>query len=223
MTTWAEFRAHLRLQLGDTDPTAFDYTDAELLAYTNFARVAISEHTAITINYVFPVTTGVKTLALPADYIALGPVRSFWNNIEEVLKPLSRQPGQTYYDLAQIITIRPEVYYEWPQGTLNFRVTLPVGSELRIAYWGYWPTLAVDADVLGMWLWMEEALTWHCLAQAMAKPGLQTSRLRQYLTKRDAGSPDNNPLLEYANYCRKQFERILANRPSQDRSGWETA
>jgi len=110
MTTWAEFRAHLRLQLGDTDPTAFDYTDAELLAYTNFARVAISEHTAITINYVFPVTTGVKTLALPADYIPLGPVRSFWNNIEEVLKPLSRQPGQTYYDLAQIITIRPEVY-----------------------------------------------------------------------------------------------------------------
>lgn len=223
MTTWATFKAHLRLQLGDTDPAAFDYTDPELLVYVNFALTAISEHTAQSKNFTFTVVTGIKTLALPADYIALGPVRSFWNNIEEVLRPSRREPGQTYYDLANIVNIRPETYYEWPTGTLNFRVTVPVGAEMRVSYWAYWTPLAADGDLLGVWAWMEEALTWHCLGQAMAKPGLQTSRLRQYLTRRDSGSPEDNPLLEYANYCRKQYERILVNRPQQDRSGWETA
>jgi hypothetical protein len=46
--------------------------------------------------------------------------------------------------------------------------------------------------------------------------------IRQWATKRDAGGPEDNPALAYARYCQKEYDRIVANRADQDRSGWES-
>lgn len=223
MTTWATFMQRLIVALGDTDRLQATYPDAELLMYVNYGLVALSEHTARTRVMIQPITVAARTQALPADFMTLGPVRLWWNNLEEVLRPLEPSAGQSYFDLlGASATSRPDSYYEYPSGTLNFRVAVPLASELRIGYYAYWTPIVLPGDDLGVLPWMEEALHWNVIAQAMAKPAQQMALLRQYQTKRDAGSPEDNPLLAYANYCRKQYERILSNRPQQDRSGWET-
>jgi hypothetical protein len=113
-------------------------------------------------------------------------------------------------------------YYEWPTGTLNFLRAIAAGSTLKVFYFGYWDRPEEDNSLLRVPHWMEEPLKWAILAQAMAKPGAQASSLGQYKTRRDAGGPEDNPLLAYARYCQRQYDRLMAEHATQDRSGWES-
>ena len=222
MTTWGDFKAGLIDALDDTNRDQPTWSDAMLLRYMNYALLSISEHTAQTKEWTYTPTAPVRTIDLPDDVMELGPIYVVYNVLKVLLTPRRRQPGESWYTIHA--TILPQEFYEWPENKrINLFTDLRTNQQLVFNYWANsWGPLEKDADVLGVFPWMEKALEWNVLAQAMAKPGLQLAQLRSYNTKRDSGSPEDNPYIVQAEYYRKQYERVLANHEQQDRSGWET-
>lgn len=225
MTTWADLKGRLRRALQDTDEDNPSWTTEDLLDYANSALAEISSHTARQKVYTnVPDGQVVTACPLPADYLALGPVQASLQSslIRQMLKPVERHPGVA---LPSTVTVTASIigatYYEWPAGVLNFTRPLPAGVNLYIGYYAYWPKLERDTDQLLVLRWMEEALFWHSQASALAKPGVLAAQIRQYNTRRDSGSPEDNPLLTYARYAKRRYDEILAAHPHQDRSIWE--
>jgi hypothetical protein len=214
MTTWAEFKANVVTVLGDENRAEPTWSDAELLLYMNYALSGISEHTAQEKEAVAVLAAATTTYALPADCLGLGPVRVTADGVEA---------GRSWTAPASAVTARggPSYFYEW-KGTLYFLSAIPSGATLSVAYYGYWDRLTADANLLGVPQWMEEALLWAVMRHCMSKPGVQSAQIRPWNTRQDSGTPEDNPALIFAEYCRKQYERILANHPNQDRTGWES-
>jgi hypothetical protein len=211
MTTWAVFKARLARNLSDNNRDKPTWADDELLDYLNYALVTVAEHTAETKVWSYTLLAASKTVTLPTDVIKLGPV--YLN--DGLLRPQRGLPGQIFPGATGD-------YYDWPLlKVLNFKETLPIGAVVKVAYWGYWTPMTMDGTDLPIPRWMEEALDWLCRAHALAKPGVQAARIRPYNTKQDSGSPEDNPALEMARYCRREYERIMANHEAQDQSGWE--
>lgn len=227
MTTWADLRGRLRRALQDTDLDSPSWTNEDLADYVNAALAEISSHTAR--QRLFANQPGGQALTqvtLPSDFLALGPVQASLNAslIRYMLKPVERSPGVSLPSTVVVsATLVDATYYEWPAGTLNFTRPLPASTVLSVGYYAYWPRIERETDYLGVLRWMEDALYWHSQASAMAKPGVLAATIRQYNTRRDSGSPNDNPLLEYARYAMKRYNTILAEHPHQDRSIWEAA
>ncbi len=222
MTTWGDFKANLRLILGDSDPASYTWTDAELLVYANYALRSLAEHTAMqkdSQQVVGP--TPLTVLPFPSDLLDLGPVHGLLYYQEKVFIPIERRAGKSWFQPGSfpVVNALPDYYYVWNRAVC-FLSPIPVGATLTLSYWAYWPTLTADGDPLVCQIWMEEALQWALLWRCMSKPGVQTSLVRTWNTKQDSGAPEDNPPLVYAEYCRKQYERVLANHPPEDRTGF---
>jgi len=144
------------------------------------------------------------------------------------MNPRRLLPGEMLGTNAALTLSMPSsaayYYFEWPEGVLNFLQTIAVGTTLQVDYFAYWERVEVDDEqqLLVIPRWMEEAVRWYVLSMALVKPGAQAANLGQYKTRRDSGSPEDNPLLQYARYCLRRYNEALANHPTQDRSGWET-
>jgi hypothetical protein len=223
MTTWEAFRTNLTTVLGDDNRDEPTWSDEELLAYMNFALRAVADHTADEKGVVTVIDEATTSFSLPADLLALGPVTLEVDGRVKMLTP-ARRPAPASVPAHPVSipasTSAPDTFYRW-QRELRFAVPLPAGAILSVDYYGYWDRLAEDEDELDVPAWMEEALHWAMLMRCMSKPGLQAATIRPWNTRQDSGSPEDNPPMIYAEYCRKQYERILSEHARQDRGGWE--
>jgi hypothetical protein len=224
MTTWKQLEAKLRGQLQDTDVSNATWSPDELRGYANAALDELSGHTARQRVHSLTVEVSTLVLEMPADLLALGPVSvAVPGTLEkQLMVPIERRPGGTYPPDSSL-SVRENSYYEWPVGVLNFMRSLQAGTAVSAGYYAYWPEIQTDSDVLGIPRWMEGAIYWYVLASAMYKPGIQAAQIRQYNTRRDSGSPIDNPLLEFSKYAMRRHAEILASHPHQDRSSWEAS
>lgn len=221
MITFEVFKLRVLRVLDDLDRDNPTWTDDDLLDYANEALAALSMHTAQQVVVDSVLTADTSSYAMPDGYLSPGPVWLISGTYRYLLTPFELEPGQ---DLpTQVVSGRRTEYYEWPAGTLSFLRPLASGDTLRLQYYAYWDRLEVDSDTLAIPRWMEDALKWDMLQRAMSKPGAQASSLGQYKTKRDLGNPEDNPLLDYAKWCQKQFDRVWNEHAPQDRTVWMTS
>lgn len=102
-------------------------------------------------------------------------------------------------------------WYIYPSGTITFLNAIQAG--VRIFYSTYWTVLTNDSDVLETPNFCQNALTYYAASQcALSKSG-QTASIRQFNTKVDSGTPDDNPLLQQSMNFLKRYEREMATIP----------
>lgn len=223
---WADLRQRALLTLDDTkrsddEDLAFgpDWSYDDLLMYLGHALAEVATHTAEGKIYTLPLTAAVSSLTVPDDVLKVAAVMVRNGTTIKLQTSVELEPGQEFPQ-ASSAGDRAN-FYEWPTGTLNFLNPIASGNELRVHYWAYWQLPGTAQDLLTIPRWMEEPVYWLLQEQAVAKTGFSAARLGQFKTRDDAGRPQDNPLLEYARYCRRRYELLMANHPTQDRSGWE--
>jgi len=220
--SWTDFRARSVRMLADSDREKPTWDDDDLRDYVNEALEDVAWHTAQLKTYSLSLKA-VTQIDLPEDFLALGPVwvTDMLNN--KILMEQARLvKGQTYAVLAQssqtMMMLYPR-YYQWPDGKLSF--VSPLTATLSLDYYGYWDEVVDDDSQMTVPRWMLEALKWVILEKCMHKQAIGAAMLRQYNTKQDSGSPEDNPLLKQAADFHRKYEQVLASHPTQDRSGWE--
>lgn len=220
MIYWKALRSRIIRLLDDTNRDAPSWTDDDLRDYVNLALKAVTQHTALQARQEVTADAELSSLPLRDDFFEIGPVSASSNNRHSYLEAFEPKPG---YPFPESSGDTPALYYEWPTGTLNFLPVVPVGGVITVHYYAYWPEVDGEDDnpKLGLPNWMEEPLYWYCIAQAMSKPGVQAASLQSYKTRFEAGNTGSNPLLEFSTYAMRRYERLMAEHPSQDRSGWE--
>jgi len=220
---WEDLRASIAQMLDDTARGETDnpsWSNDELKSYTNFALTAFADHTAQTKSKTYEAATAdLSSANLPEDLIQIGPV---WFPNRVLVSPVYLEPGQTFADEEVSTSSQPVGYYRWPDDVLNLTQAVPQGESLVLFYWAYWDTVEQDGSIIKIPKWAEEAIVWHCLSRAMAKPGVQAASLGQWKQRQDSGTPEHNPGRRYAEYCFEQFDAILARHARQDRTGWES-
>ena len=218
---WSLLRNRLLRVLDDVDREAATYSDDDLRDYINEALVAISGHTAQEKVYTKTLDTSASNLQLPDDVLELGPVLVTNGTTEKYLcKPYKLRPGESLPTAPSNSGGVSQGYYRWG-GALQFLVPIPAGRTVTIHYFGYWDRVDEETDTLQIERWMEEAVKWYSLHAAMAKPARNTANLRQYATEVDAGHPEHNPLLRFAQFCLARYNQLIVDHPQQLRTGWE--
>lgn len=216
---FGQFKMGVLRVLDDLARSNPSWTDDDLLDYANDALTEMSEHTAQMVQIDTVLTADLPSYTYPDNYLEPGSVWLITGIYRYVLAPIKLQAGQ---DLPLIITPGKRTqYYEFPFGTINFLRALPIGDTIRVQYFAYWDKIEDDNSPINVPRWMQEALKWNMLARAMAKPGAQRANLAQYATKRDLGPMDDNPLLEYAKWAQRQYDRVMAEHAPQARQTWE--
>ena len=220
--TWEVLRGKLLRILDDLQRESTDtptWTDPDLLDYIDLALTAFTDHTAQEKVFTYTPTAAADYVELPDDMHTIGPV---WFPLRRLLSPIKIEPGLIFASTTVSTTSSPWGYYEFPRGKLNLTRALGSGEELTVYYWSYWGSPVGSESTIEVPKWAHEALLWYCVGLAMSKPGVLAAQLNEWKTKRDSGSPIDNPAKTYAKYAREQYDIILANHAPQDRTGLES-
>lgn len=219
MVKWEDLKERAIRALDDTNRSNPTWTDADLMDYVNMALNDVSVHTAQDVEYTTTLREAARSMKLPNDALMIGNVLVRQNLRWYVLRRRIIEPGQ---DLVPTLNFMIYVrdYYIWPRDQINFiGGQLPAGSQVTVQYRTYYDRVERNPDEIRVPRWMEDVLLWLIQAYAMTKPGVNAAQLGQYKTRIDSGGPEDNPLLEYARYCRDQADYILRNHPAQNTLG----
>jgi hypothetical protein len=122
-------------------------------------------------------------------------------------------PGMAWASATRSTTSSPVAYILWPQGKISFSRVPASGQTIKLYYVAYYPAIVDDDTLITVPRWAEEPIKLYSAASAIESKSVKTGNLRQYNTKRDAGSPEDNPLLRLAEHYMARYERILAEHP----------
>ena len=221
--TWLFLKNQVIRLLQDTDRTAAQYSDDDLLDGINSALIDIVSHTARkkTIEVVLEEPT--TQLETPSDWLAPGPIAIqvqglYW----QMWTPYAYRPDETL-PTPYSFSLSNNSYYEWPKGTLNFLWLVPANIKLRLQYYAYWDEMVDDAGLFTFrHRWMLDALKWNTTSKVLLKSVVQSAGLRQWNIKVDSGEPEDNPMLKASQVFYRMYQDKLAEYPPQDRSVWDS-
>ena len=190
------------------------WTDTDLKDFIADALAEYSAHTATRKQVTLTGDGVVKAFTLASDFLQLGLLLDEDGN---KLEPADLSPG-SYLPSADDGNFR--LYYIWPDGTLNLTWIPDAGETLTLHYWAYWAIPALDADVLTVPRWAERPLKYHMVGSAQMKRSTPTTLINEFRTRADSGTPMQNPLTAYAEWCFMQFFTSLDRHPVQGRDYW---
>jgi hypothetical protein len=209
--TWATLKIQIARKLDD--PTYKKYSADLLLDAVNDALAAFaSTHTGVASDFEITGDGETYEFALPDDIVdaeGAGVYAVHWKD-QQWLPELEYWPGQVWTSSARSTTSTPLGYVLWPQGKVSFS-RIPVADQaITVHYVAHYPVVAVDLSVITVPRWALEAIKLYATAVALEPSSTKAATLGQYKSRREAGEPEDNPVLRLAERCMKRYFEILA-------------
>lgn len=197
---WAVLRDRIARKLND--PSYQKYSQQLLMDAANDAlRHFAAHHTGVEREASLTGDGTTDTFPLPTDVVdtyAGGVYAVKWsdgNFIRETTHWPSDSPN-------------PE-YILWPRGYIKFTETPSNGATITLYYVGYYTEITDDSTVVEVPNWAIEAIEYRTMAGALDPGIVKRAELGQYQSRREAGGPEDNPLLRAAEYFLKRYDKLL--------------
>ena len=234
MTTWADITAQFTLLMGGAIST--DMPDAKLtypeelriLAWNRAQQYFAVTHTAMLKNTALtPETDGDGvSVSLPADWIQIAGVRVKTDRLPATdpitfpilpvrgggvtrdiwLRPTQLIPGE-YEDNTGYVLLLDKLYF--PDTRVN---------NCILWYYAHYPDVVDDLSQIVVPAWAEWAIQNLAISNLLIPPSVGVADLRRFQTKRDAGSPEDNPSRVQAIYHRKIYDDIVGKQAAPPRT-----
>lgn len=223
MVQWRDMKEAIRSSLLRDESGTERFTDDDLLTCARWACAELSYHTAPRLVYTFPVDGATQTFKLPPNRFgefgkySLITYKSSSTNQQVIIPEYRRYPTH-----AKNLNIQETTYmwYERPTGYMYTSFIASATDTLEADYFATWPAPTSDIDEMSFPDWMEHAFAYLTAAFAIDPYGAQSSMIRQWNTRIDSGSPEDNTLIRQSTYYVKQAYRILALVQPQDRDNF---
>ena len=201
---WQRFRAQIGRKLSDPDHRKYQpdlLVDCVNDALQNFA----SSHTGVPRE--FPITgDGTNTqFPLPEDLVeeeGAGVYAVKWDTDSSWLKQESYWPGSTWASTK----LR---YLLWPVSSITFTQVPADGQRMTVYYVGHYEEIVDDMSLVTVPVWAREAIKIYSCAVALDQVSIKAANLGQFKSKREAGHPEHNPLLQQAKYWLRRYHELL--------------
>lgn len=202
---WADVNAELGTLLQDTDEAALSYPlENRLVAFNRAQDYFAATHTALLKRVAATATatasSGDSSLLLPSDLIQIAGIQvdDTW------LEPNLIVPGGEAQAYGFLIT---------DQG-----IYLPGGDEaLELWYYAMYPSVSSDTSPVYLPRWAEWAVINLAFAYILYPDMIGQASLRRFQSRRDAGSPEDNPPRQQARFHFDQYQQLVSRVKPQDR------
>jgi hypothetical protein len=96
------------------------------------------------------------------------------------------------------------MWIEYPEGHITFLAEVEDGGTLYYA--AYWTEPELDADIIEAPAMAMAGIAFFAASYCLLPQAVGASKIRQYDTKVDSGTPEDNPVMTMANHYLKRFE-----------------
>jgi hypothetical protein len=209
--TWGTLKAEIGRMLDD--PAHGTYSETLLLDGINAALIAFaSTHTGIASDFTLTGDGSTYTFDLPSNIVDqehAGVYAVEWID-QEWLREEKFWHGTQLPSTSRTTTSIPRAYALWPVGKISFFQVPGNSDTITLHYVAHYDDIVDNNSTIAIPFWAREAVKRFVVAYALAPGYMKTGRLRQYQAKREAGDPEDNPLLRAAEHHMKRYHEILA-------------
>lgn len=209
--TWDVFKSQIARKLND--PEHKKYSADLLLDGVNDALCAFAAaHTGVASDVDVVGDGETYEFDLPADMIEeenAGVYAVHWEQ-NTWLSRLEYWPGQAWPSNVRSSSSLPLGYILWPQGKVSFSRIPALDQVVTVHYVAYYDEVLDDDTVITVPRWALEAIKLYVAALALEPASTKAGALGQYKSRREAGEPEDNPLLRLAEHYMKRYHEILA-------------
>ena len=212
--TWANFRAQTARFLNDESYQK--YSQALLMDGVNDAlRAFASTHTGVMSDFEINGDGTVYTFALPSNIIDPedGVYAVQWAD-QEWLRREFYWPGNRWPSASRTTSSSPRAYVLWPTGHISFGQVPSDGDTVTVHYVAYYDVVDSDSSVISVPNWALEAIKLYVASEALGPGFIKAGQLGQYKSRREAGKPEDNPLLRLAEHYMVRYYQILSAHPA---------
>jgi hypothetical protein len=227
---WGVLRDRIRRSvLADVDLA--NWSDEQIQDLIGWALQRFALHTAIPTTLTY--TDGQDIDGTPIDFSVDLSVPAPLDTVEPLSVSsriyVTEEDGDTYYVDPKFLTPgidlhtkNKQLFWVWPEGTLNFAEPIGTGSQLDIYYFAYYSVPAVDApdEILPIPIWAEKPIATLVGAYALESYAVQSATIDRWKVNDDAGNPEHNALRKQMEFMLHQYELMLAKYPVQDRTNF---
>jgi hypothetical protein len=206
------------------DSNVSRWTKAQLLDAVGWALDIFAIHTAIPSSITWTVdSTQPTTYTMPGNIFsdpmttALLRYKLVSEDRYEMLPGIRYTVGTSWLGIVPDETTVPRGWWVWPDTTLNLRFKPERNSELTMLYFAKYTRPVDDNSVMEIPSWAEGPVAILAGSFCVTAESTATSYLRQFGTKPDTGTPEQNPLQRQATYLYDLYLRIVQQYPAQER------
>ena len=209
--TWATLKTQIGRKL--KDPSHSKYDEDLLLDAVNDALVAFAaSHTGVASDFPIDGDGSTYEFDLPADIVeeeGAGIYAVYWTENTWLTK-LEYWPGRAWSSTSRTTTSSPLGYIMWPTGKVSFSRIPANAQAVTLHYVAYYPTVVGDSSLITVPRWALEAIKLYAAAVSLEPASTKAGNLGQYKSRREAGQPEDNPLLRLAEHYLSRYNEILA-------------
>lgn len=199
-TVWAALRAQILMKL----PSDRKFTEGELLvAIATALKAFAAAHTGYASVSTYPADGVTVEFPLPDNNIGT----------EDAVVGVMVGPAwmrRAYVWPSDALEAR-NTYLLWPGGTIRFPV--PPSKDLTVYYVAFYPSPETDDSVITVPSWAEEALAYYAAAKLLERIAAKTAQLGAFKSRKEAGDPEDNPILRLVEHYYRRYKSILAAHP----------
>ena len=153
------------------------------------------------------------TFTLPSDFLQVDGVAIKTQHLN-VIVIYPSAPRMQLFEAGRIPDDDAPFFLMYPQGSISFSYKIDLTAGAKMFYAGTWMKPTTDETVLETPFYAFTALTYFAAAHCLLGRAVATANVRQYATKVDSGTPDDNPLLQASTYLQRMFEMAAQRLPS---------
>lgn len=118
--------------------------------------------------------------------------------------------NQVYFQAGQ------PSYYIYEQKLHLTGIQNGQGEEFAFFYEAYFRDVERDSTVLNAPVWSHEACAFYVAMSAVTQEMMRDARYRKFISKNDAGNPQQNPFIPVAKWLRERFYEIVNTHTDDD-------
>ena len=207
---WGTLKPQIARKLNDS--TYKTYSEDLLLDGVNDALEAFAAaHTGVMSDFQLTGDGTTYEFDLPGDIVeeeGAGVYAVHWEK-NTWLPRLEYWPGEAWPNSTRTTSSRPLGYILWPQGKISFSRIPDSAQAVTVHYVAYYPEITSDATLITVPRWAREAIKLYVCAVAMEPASAKAGKLGQYKSRKEAGQPEDNPLLRLAEHYMRRYYDIL--------------
>ena len=212
--TWGALRTQIARKLNDSSMATYS---ADILqdAVNDALNAFAASHTGVASDYIITGDGTTYVFDLPDDmvesenagiYAVEFPEQGFiyeeryWHKVQ-------------WPSIERSTTSTPKAYVLWPVGKISFTQVPGTGDIVTLHYVAYYTTVDDIGDVIAIPRWATEAIKCYVCAVALSAAFAKSGNIRQWNTREDSGTPEDNPLLRLSEHYMERYWQILTQHP----------
>ena len=156
------------------------------------------------------------TFALPADLYQVEGVTLSTRTVKDItIYPIA--PRMEVFKAGQVFDLDAPYFLLFPEGNIVFSYKVDLAAGAKLFYSATWAKPSTDDAVLETPEYALTALSYYAASQCLLGKAVASANIRQYATKVDSGTPEDNPILIVSTHFQKIFDVAVQRLPAMPR------